>query len=178
MARSNARQRILSAALAVALRDGAANLTLDAVAAEAGVSKGGLLYHFADKQALLAGLLEAALQHFDEAVLERAAQDERPGALVRAYAEASESTASALPELFPALLAAAALDPALLVPAQEHFRRWQQRLEDDGVDPVDAMLVRLAADGLWFADAYGLASPAGATRRALLARLVQRTAGV
>jgi|AntRauTorcE11898_2_1112593.scaffolds.fasta_scaffold12005_3 AcrR family transcriptional regulator len=177
MARNNARQRILDASLTVSLRNGAAHLTLDAVAAEAGVSKGGLLYHFADKQALLAGLLEAALQHFDDAVLQRAAADSRPGALVRAYAEASESTASALPDLFPALLAAAAHDPALLAPAQDHFRRWQQRLEADGVDPVDALLVRLAADGLWFADAYGLAPPTGARRRALLARLVQRAAG-
>ena len=40
-------------------RDGAAALTLDAVAAEAGVSKGGVLYHFGSKRALIDGLLDA-----------------------------------------------------------------------------------------------------------------------
>ena len=56
--RSDARARILDTALAVADRVGAAHLTLDAVAAEAGVSKGGLLYHFASKELLLRGVVE------------------------------------------------------------------------------------------------------------------------
>jgi hypothetical protein len=41
----------------------------------------------------------------------------------------------------------------------------------DGIDPVDATLVRLAADGLWFADLLGLAPPQGRTRAELLKRL-------
>ena len=44
--RGDTRKRLLDAAAAVVRRDGAGALTLDAVAAEAGVSKGGLLYHF------------------------------------------------------------------------------------------------------------------------------------
>jgi AcrR family transcriptional regulator len=46
---TGARERILEAAYTVAERSGAAALTLDAVAAEAKVSKGGLLYHFPSK---------------------------------------------------------------------------------------------------------------------------------
>ena len=45
-AATDTRRRLLDAATAVVRRDGARALTLDAVAAEAGVSKGGLLYHF------------------------------------------------------------------------------------------------------------------------------------
>ncbi len=45
---------------------------LDAVAAAAGVSKGGLLYHF-DKQSLLRALVTRALQRFDERLTAAAA---------------------------------------------------------------------------------------------------------
>ena len=45
-------------------RDGAQALTLDAVAAEAGVSKGGLLYHFKTKRELLDAMLEGWLEEF------------------------------------------------------------------------------------------------------------------
>jgi AcrR family transcriptional regulator len=43
------RSQILDAAEAVVMCQGVRNLTLDAVAAHAGISKGGLLYHFRSK---------------------------------------------------------------------------------------------------------------------------------
>ena len=43
---SSSREKILDAAVQVAIRDGILAMTLDAVAREAGVSKGGLIYHF------------------------------------------------------------------------------------------------------------------------------------
>ena len=49
----SARERILEAAERVITEVGAAHLTLDAVAQAAGVSKGGLLYHFPSKESLL-----------------------------------------------------------------------------------------------------------------------------
>jgi len=56
------RKRLLGAAAAVVRRDGAKALTLDAVAAQAGVSKGGLLYHFASKRELLDAMLDGWLE--------------------------------------------------------------------------------------------------------------------
>ena len=44
------RDTILSAAANLVLRKGASRMTLEAVAREAGVSKGGLLYHFPSKE--------------------------------------------------------------------------------------------------------------------------------
>lgn len=52
------RDRILVALRTLLSRGGTSAATLDNVAAEAGVSKGGLLYHFPSKQALFAGLIE------------------------------------------------------------------------------------------------------------------------
>ena len=63
-----------------------AGLVLDAVAREAQVSKGGLLYHFRSKEALVAGLTQRMLDRFDEVQDEAAARDEqRTGAWARAY---------------------------------------------------------------------------------------------
>lgn len=69
---------ILDAFETVLIDHGERAATLDAVAAAAGVSKGGLLYHFASKDALVAGLAERldvlgradveSLRHSDDAV--------------------------------------------------------------------------------------------------------------
>ncbi len=85
--RSN-REKLLHAAVQVAVRDGIMAMTLDAVAQEAGVSKGGLLYHFRSKDELIA----AMLLHFKEEVqgqLERRiADDPKPrGRFIRAMVQ-------------------------------------------------------------------------------------------
>ena len=51
--RDRSREEILEAARAVLLRSGLAAMTLDAVATEAGMSKAGLYYYFASKDALV-----------------------------------------------------------------------------------------------------------------------------
>ncbi|GAA0999586.1 TetR/AcrR family transcriptional regulator [Subtercola frigoramans] len=54
----SARDRVLDAFETILINQGERAATLDAVAAEAGVSKGGLLYHFGSKEALVDGLIE------------------------------------------------------------------------------------------------------------------------
>ena len=56
MARTDTKTAILEAAGRVVLARSVAGLTLEAVAAETKLSKGGLLYHFATKEALLAAM--------------------------------------------------------------------------------------------------------------------------
>src|SRR6188474_3103029 len=52
-----ARESVLDAFEAILIDDGERAATIDATARAAGVSKGGLLYHFASKDALEAGLI-------------------------------------------------------------------------------------------------------------------------
>lgn len=54
---------ILEAAGSVLRRGGARALTIDAVAAQAELSKGGVLHHYASKDALILALVERKLQH-------------------------------------------------------------------------------------------------------------------
>ncbi|PJF24919.1 MAG: TetR family transcriptional regulator, partial [Phototrophicales bacterium] len=84
------RAQLLNAASQIVLEKGAAHLTLEAVAALAGVSKGGLLYHFPSKEALIKGMLEQYLTDFSTLVAQSyAALPEGRGRWLRAYVNAS-----------------------------------------------------------------------------------------
>ncbi len=58
------RQRILDAALEVIAEKGVGALTIDAVVQQSGITKGGLQYHFASKEALAFGVLQQASSSF------------------------------------------------------------------------------------------------------------------
>jgi AcrR family transcriptional regulator len=165
------KSRILDAAEEVVLRDGVARLTLDAAAAEAGLSKGGILYHFPTRDALVAGMVAKIIEEFDRDIEHRLADDAGPGSFTRAYIGATMEPSAPRPDredrLGAALIAAAAAQPELLVPLQEAADRWQDRLEHDGLDPTMATVLRLACDGLWMCDLFGLAAPTADRRRAV-----------
>jgi AcrR family transcriptional regulator len=119
--RGNARQRILDAAVAVAHDVGPAHLSLDAVAERAGVSKGGLLYHFPTKQALLEAIVESHLAAIETAVgitSDGAADDGNAIALglLRSYCDFSPAKAGGAR----GFLAAIAETPSLLDPIRKH----------------------------------------------------------
>lgn len=156
-----ARERILTAAEARLLAHGPAGLVLDAIAADAGVSKGGLLYHFRSKEALVAGLCDRMLQGFDRALESLCEADPTDvGAFTRAYL-ASTVTEEGKPadnsaQLMAGILATLGRDSSHLEAVRARFSRWHERLDADGIDPTRATLVRLAADGLWLSALLGL----------------------
>jgi AcrR family transcriptional regulator len=165
------RERLLDAALAVVRRDGAQSLTLDAVAAEAGVSKGGLLYHFKSKRQLLDGMVERWLDQW-QADIDRDAGQE---GFLTGYVRASH-LGGADPherEVEFGLLAALIAEPAVLEVARERYEQWQAEAVAATDDPVEATVARLATDGLWFADLLGFAPPRGELREQVLARLLE-----
>jgi AcrR family transcriptional regulator len=175
--RPSARQKIFEAAEQVVRTDGAANLTLEAVAAAAGVSKGGLLYHFASKEALLKGMVDRHMDEHDSLLVAACARHpDTPGGYMRAYLEAQfESAKKDIHEAAAArsFLAAAANFPALLErprkQATDHFARLRQA---DTKFPLAALL-SLALDGLFFADVYELGPLTEAERVALTDELLK-----
>jgi AcrR family transcriptional regulator len=171
LSRPSARERLLDAAVAVVRRDGAQALTFDAVAAEAGVSKGGLLYHFRSKRDLLDALVRRWLEGW-QAELDA---DESGDGFVAAFVRASHlgGAGQDVRADETALLAALVGEPDVLAAARERYATWQDRVEREGGDPVAATVARLAADGLWLADLLGLAPPRGQLRDAVLARLLE-----
>ena len=143
---------------------------LDLTAQEAGVSKGALLYHFPSKQALIKGMIQYYLERFT-AEFNATAQEGSPdsaGRWTRAYLKTTYEGNQRNPRMSSGLLAAVATDPALLSPMQQTFAEWVKLLEQDGIDPITAQIVRLAVDGLWMVELFGLAPPDTETREKVL----------
>ncbi len=158
---TKSRDKILNAAEARLLVGGPAGLVLDAVALDAGISKGGLLHHFPSKEALVGGLCDRMLERFEDEMASLCAADpETTGAWTRAYLT-STVTGDGKPadnsaQLMAGILATMGRDSVHLEKVRQHFVRWHTRLENDGIDPTIATLVRLAADGLWLSALLGL----------------------
>lgn len=155
------RDRLLDAAEALLLRQGPSAMVLDSVARDAGVSKGGLLYHFPSKDALVMGLIDRMLDNFDREQNGFAEADaQRAGRWTRAYL-ASTVTENGEPadnsaQLMAGILAAIGNDPKRLQVVRQRFAKWHKRLAADGIDQTNATIVRLAADGLWLSALLGL----------------------
>jgi AcrR family transcriptional regulator len=178
---------ILTAAERVVLRDSVMRLTLEAVAREANLSKGGVLYHFATKEALIQAMLERLIQYYEQAIAQQQRDDTAPGRWIRAYVRAQITPGLTYPgeSDFPkskavsaGLLVAAATNPKLLEPLRERFRVWQEAIEGDGIDATRATIIRLAVDGLWLADLLGIWSPSGTLRDQVFRELMQLSRGI
>lgn len=92
------RRALLDAADRIIARDGTAGLTMDAIAAEAGVSKGGVLYAFGTKDAVIEAMFERAHAQYEEraaGLRERYAGERCARALVHVGATQAETAADA-----------------------------------------------------------------------------------
>ena len=172
---SGTAERLLLAAAAVIKRDGACSVTLEGVAAEAGVSKGGLLYHFPTKEALLEALVDWWHDDFQRR-LDATEGDNHAEAYLHAMdRHATEPDWRRTLEHGPMAVMAGA--PGQAERVRRRYEGWQEWLTEDAADPVAATIVRLAADGLWFATLYDFAPLDGDLREAVMARLAEIARG-
>ncbi|MCG7338101.1 TetR/AcrR family transcriptional regulator [Staphylococcus sp. ACRSN] len=172
MPRTSKRIQLLEAAAAIVNEYGSEYLTLDAVAKRAGVSKGGLLYHFKTKAGLIQGLVEHADKLYRDNVDERVVSDTQPqGKWVRAFIEATREHRSENAAITSSMLAAEGNNRHLLTPLQDTYKSWQSYIENDGLDKVDATIMRLAVDGLWLSEIFGLDAIDESMREQILERL-------
>ena len=175
--RSEAQTRLLDAAESVVAREGVGNLTLEAVAREAGVSKGGLLYHYPSKSALVTAVVARLAQRCQgDQFAALAEEGQAPGAFTRSFLTTFGRLLSETEKpLHTALLAAAGTDPQYLEPIRALAREWQARLESDGIDPAVATIVRLAIDGLCIGNLLGLPMPGDELRERVIQKLRDMT---
>ncbi|WP_406288884.1 TetR/AcrR family transcriptional regulator [Embleya sp. NBC_00896] len=176
------RDQILDAVERLLVRDGVDAVRLDAVAREAGVSKGGLLHHFPSKRALVQGVVVRLADRFDAVLPEPGSP---PGAFTLAWLDASIPEESPTGDRsgadhVPLALLAAAGGPDVLDVLRARYAIWRERLGADGIDPAVADLVRMAVDGWWTARLLDLGAPhdqAHIRLRALLTNMVGELGG-
>ncbi|SIT72791.1 TetR/AcrR family transcriptional regulator [Microbacterium sp. RU33B] len=171
-----AREKVLDAFEALLVAEGERAATMDATARGAGVSKGGLLYHFASKDALEAGIVERLRALVDEDV---AAMTAAPEGAVAHYLYSSVMENDPLDR---AILATSRLAQGGNHTAADALRdvreKWADAIRPHAHNETALDLVMLVGDGLYFNNALSGGSipgpvPRGAAMDALVA-LVQR----
>jgi AcrR family transcriptional regulator len=146
--RSSSYNSIIEAAEAVVAEVGAGHLTLDAVAAKAGVSKGGLMYHFPDKDSLLRAMVARLIERFNQ-MRDRAQKKlgNKPKAMLKSHTMTTLSQPKK-GHVAAAILAAAANEPSLLAPLRQYHERRFIQFEEAGLAFEDVAVVVLATSGL------------------------------
>ncbi len=148
--RPNSYDTIIDAAGAVVIEAGASHMTLDAVAAKAGVSKGGLLHHFPTKVALLEAMIKRQIKIKQDA--RKKISEELPDGPTRQlkgfllsvlYRDRGSDRLGA------SLLAAVAHNPRLNEPVREIVKEVYGEFASPGVKFERAAIIALAADALW-----------------------------
>lgn len=150
-------------------------LTLDSAARAAGVSKPGLMYHFATKEQLLGAILERMTTRYEAEMIARVRGDSSEAGgdssdVMGVAADFAEIPAAQRHLAYLEWACQAPLSPAdLVIFADPHLRvnlteKWQEQLDRwlavsadlPSVQQERLLAVRLMADGIWFDRASGL----------------------
>jgi AcrR family transcriptional regulator len=144
--------RILDALEELLLKRGLSGVTLENVASNAGISKGGLLYHFQTKDAMIEAMVRRLGQR-SEQLRARAAAAEAGTTIVNWFLQQPGSTSDKEIALHRSMLAALrSIDTSrreIFTMICEVMGLWGESLRSEISDPVHAEIVRLVGDGIY-----------------------------
>lgn len=146
------RMQLVESARKLALENGLGSVGVDAVATDAGVTKGGLFHHFPSKQALIEAVFQYMLDEFGTDLDARMAADpESYGRFTRAYV-LSVFDVGTEDQWYP-LWMSTLTDPKLRQLWGAWFNAQLARYEE-----YDLLLenARFAADGIWLGHMFGV----------------------
>ncbi|MCP3424640.1 TetR/AcrR family transcriptional regulator [Rothia sp. AR01] len=144
----SARSKILDAYESILIEEGERAATLDAVAARAEVSKGGLLYHFRDKNALAEGILGRLQEMAEEDV---AAMRAAPDGCSAYYVRTSVYEESGLDRALVATLQLGQeAHPRARQVIEEIHERWLELIVEEVGNRAIARAILLIGDGLYY----------------------------
>lgn len=158
MSTPSTREKIIDAAMVIVRERGVARLTLDEAAKVAGVSKGGVLYHFKAKDDLIRAMVERLIGSCDALHQEYYDREaEGPYRWARTVVRtAFDPNGPAGDPVGGALLAAITINPDLMAPLQAKYAEWIERVRSDSPDFERASLICMAMDGYVFERMLGL----------------------
>ncbi|MDR7051076.1 AcrR family transcriptional regulator [Duganella sp. 3397] len=148
--RSSSRTALLDAALQMITESSVNGMTLEGVAARAGVTKGGLIYHFKTKEALLHAVVDRLTDQVDEYCADDQQTD--PALALENFLMARIDYAFAIgaqqKALMANLLAAATTFPSLLAPVKRMYERGSGDLAQVAGSAGLALSIWAALDGM------------------------------
>jgi len=170
------RKHILNSAINFLIENSFDDLTLDAIAKQANVSKGGLLYHFSSKEALCLGIVKQIFQDFINRFNELANKDPiEKGKWTRAYINASLFDINNAGIINIGLMSYSKLSNNSSIDELLQFEYIQSKIAEDGIDPTIAMTIRLAIDGMYYSDMFNIMKLQTEVRNEIIKKLINAT---
>jgi AcrR family transcriptional regulator len=161
----------------VAAECGASHLSLDAIARKAGISKGGLLYHFRRKEDLMRALVERHLAGVEEATRHAAARPIEPNAVAAAFVDAYLQNIATCPQRPSGVFAALAENPDLLEPVRACQQRIADRIRATAADPSLSLMAFLVVEGMKTLDLFETDPLTPEERESVLRALLRHLSG-
>lgn len=171
------RDKVLDAAEALVLRAGAAALSFDAVAREAGITKGGVQYAFGTRDKLIRAMLTRWGAAFDADVAERCGPDPSPRARLHAHLAASRDADAAEQSRSAVMMTALVQHPDQLAETRDWYNARLDGLDLSQAPDRRLALAFLAGEGAFLLKAFGLMDIDEAVWKALFADLLEITQG-
>ncbi len=172
MVATSTKDRIIAAAMDITQTKGARHLTIDAVTVKSGLSKGGVLYHFPSKAALLDGLINQAVLQFRAQI--QSYRDNLAGApnpTLQALVQWLTAILDQKQSLPTALLAASAEDPELLKPVRDAFDDLWRMIQAEATDQSTVLVIWCALSGIHYLEMFRLAPDGTAQLRECLTQI-------
>ncbi|WMS44518.1 TetR/AcrR family transcriptional regulator [Acuticoccus sp. MNP-M23] len=150
------RDRLMDLAEEIVTKEGAAALTIDALAKAAGVTKGGVQYAFGTKEALVEALFERWSETYSAAINAIVGPEAGAREQLRGHVEATLASDATDHAKSAALMAALLRSPDQLGPARRWYRERIASLDLANPDDRRARLAFLATEGAYMLRFFGL----------------------
>ncbi|MDO5894409.1 TetR/AcrR family transcriptional regulator [Agrobacterium sp. Azo12] len=150
------REIILNAAEDIVRSRGAAALTIDALAKSLGVTKGGIQYSFASKDAIIDAMVSRWFVTYDQKFQEIAGEAPDPQAKVWAHVEATRQADEPANYKAAGLMAALMLSPEYLASTKKWYESRTEGLDVTTLEGRAARLAFLATEGAFALRWFGL----------------------
>lgn len=166
------RQLILNTAIQYILENDLNSLTLDGIAQKASISKGGLLYHFKNKNELQLAVAEEIINEFLEAYETIVEQERGAGKHIRAFILASQQD----------LHAGARFNVAIQIMQNSNTNITEMYeclmndlLQENDIDASTVQLIRLTIDGLYYSRLLNILPVSDRVTDEVIEKLLQMT---
>lgn len=153
------KDQLLINAAKIINEEGIQKLTMSYLAETSEITKGGILYHFENKEELLYKMNEKVINEFEDSIGHHMEDLKGSYQFTRAYAM---STMDYLTEkenvLLPAVFISSHEDKKSKTYWEETIKRWDEAFENDQGDQNKILELRMICDGIWFTLTYNISS--------------------
>jgi AcrR family transcriptional regulator len=155
--RNSKRTKILDAIVKIIERDGLTALTFDAVSAETGITRGGLLYHFPSRDDLILAAHQFMAQRWETSLVKFAQLGGDPSSIQARNAAYVFTSSNSVKRAQLIMMLEGVGDPVIHENWQKVIDYWAPPVPDiEDAEAISRFIARLASDGLWIFETLSL----------------------